>query len=100
MIALWSNDTQSDADDPLVPGATPGAIRGALLTAEHDAFDLAYQQALAAAQDDLDLTELHRCLEHWRGVAVRRRDADRFAADGSLVRTGPGPADNPAWWLG
>jgi hypothetical protein len=100
VIALWSNDSHPGAGDPLPPGATPGAIRSALLTAEHDAFDAAYQRALTAARDDLDLSELFRCLEHWRGVALQRCDADRFASVGPLAQRQHGTADNPAWWLG
>jgi hypothetical protein len=62
-------------------------------------FDAAYQHALVAAWEDLDLTELFRCLEHWRRVALLQRNPDRFA---SVVRraaerlTGaPVPADEP-----
>jgi len=100
MIALCSNDNQPGADDPLPPGATPATIRSALLTAEHDAFDLAYRRALTTARDDLDLTELFRCLEHWRGVALSQRHSDRFASVGKLAEGQHGPADNSAWWLG
>ncbi|MGH3568856.1 MAG: DUF6247 family protein [Pseudonocardia sp.] len=52
MTALWS-------------GAAPVAVRDGLLTEDRAVFDVAYQRALAAARDSLDLTELFRCLEHW-----------------------------------
>jgi hypothetical protein len=101
VIVLWSNDHQSAAGDALSPGATPATIRGALLTAEHDAFDMAYRRALTAARDDLDLAELFRCLEHWRGVALRHRDTEQqFASVGPRARSDHESADDSAWWLG
>ncbi len=99
MTALWSFDEQPRTGDPLRPGAAPGAIRDALLDDDRARFDAAYQQSLSAARDTLDLTELFRCLEHWRRVALLQRDPDRFA---SIARraaerlTGePVPADEP-----
>ncbi|MEO7195350.1 MAG: DUF6247 family protein [Pseudonocardiaceae bacterium] len=65
MTALWSFDEQSRTGDPLLPGAAPAAIRDVLLPEDRVRFDAAYQRALAAAREDLDLTELFRCLEHW-----------------------------------
>jgi Family of unknown function (DUF6247) len=78
--ALWSFDEQPRTGDPLRPGATPAAIRDALLDEDRAVFDTAYRRSLAAARDSLDLTELFRCLEHWRRVAVLRRDPDRFTS--------------------
>ncbi len=96
---MWSFDEQPRTGDPLRPGAAPAAIRGALLAEDRSAFDTAYQRALTAAREDLDLTDLFRCLEHWRRVALLQRDPDRFA---SVVRraaerlTGqPAPDDEP-----
>ncbi|WP_219418500.1 DUF6247 family protein [Pseudonocardia nigra] len=80
MTALWSFDEQPRTGDPLRSGAAPAAIRDALLTEDRDVFDAAYQRALAAARDTLDLTELFRCLEHWRRVALLQRDPNRFAS--------------------
>ncbi len=81
------------------PGAAPAAIREALLPEDRDAFDTAYDQALLAARESLDLTELFRRLEHWRRVAVLQRDRARYR---SVVRraaerlTGePVPQDEP-----
>jgi len=99
VTALWSFDEQPRTGDPLLPGATPAAIRDALLPEDKTEFDTAYQHALAGARRDLELTELFRCLEHWRRVALLQRDPDRFA---SIARraaerlTGaPVPADEP-----
>jgi hypothetical protein len=36
----------------------------------------AYQRALASTRDDMELTELFRCLEHWRRLALLQRDPD------------------------
>lgn len=99
VTALWSFDEQPRTGDPLRSGAAPVAIRDGLLAEDRAVFDVAYQRALAAARDSLDLTELFRCLEHWRRVALLQRDPDRFA---SIARraaerlTGePVPADEP-----
>jgi hypothetical protein len=79
VTALWSFDEQPRSGDPLLPGATPAAIRESLLLEDRAKFDNAYQRALAAAREDLDLTELFRCLEHWRRLALLQRDPERFA---------------------
>ena len=96
---LWSFDEQPRVGDPLMPGATPASIRNALLPEDRARFDTAYLRALATAREDLDLTELFQCLEHWRRVALLQRDPDRFA---SIARraaerlTGEAlPADEP-----
>jgi hypothetical protein len=80
MTALWSFDDQPRTGDPLLPGATPAAIRDALLPEDRAKFETAYQHALATAHVDLDLTELFRCLEHWRRLALLQRDPERFAS--------------------
>ncbi|WP_028928007.1 DUF6247 family protein [Pseudonocardia acaciae] len=81
MTAFWSFDDQPSAGgDPLLPGATPAAIREGLLPDDRKRFDNAYSDALAGAREQLDLTELFRCLEHWRRVALLQRDPDRFAS--------------------
>lgn len=99
MTALWSFDEEPRTGDPLRPGAAPGAIRHALLAEDRTVFDAAYQRALGTARDTLDLTDLFRCLEHWRRVALLQRDPDRFA---SIARRAaerlsgePVPADEP-----
>lgn len=99
MTALWFFEEQPRTGDPLLSGATPAAIRDALLPQDKTEFDAAYQRALSVAREDLDLTELFRCLEHWRRVALLQRDPDRFAsiarrAAERLTDT-PTPADEP-----
>lgn len=71
------------AGDPLLPGASPAAIREALLPEDTPAFDDAYRSALVAARDSLDLSDLFDRLEHWRRMALLQRDPQRFA---SVVR--------------
>ncbi|MDQ4115730.1 MAG: DUF6247 family protein [Actinomycetota bacterium] len=83
MSASWSFDEQPRTGDPLRPGASPAAIRAGLLAEDQAAFDTAYADALAAAREELDLTDLLRCLEHWRRRALLQRDPDAFEA---LVR--------------
>lgn len=97
--ATWSFDEQPRTGDPLLPGASPAAIRGNLLIEDRHAFDSAYSKALSDAREQLDLTELLRCLEHWRRRALLQRDPEDFEV---LVRraserlTGePVPADEP-----
>lgn len=80
VTALWSFDDQPRTGDPLLPGAAPAAIRDSLLPEDRATFETAYQRALATAREDLDLTELFRCLEHWRRVALLQRDPERFAS--------------------
>jgi uncharacterized protein DUF6247 len=80
VTALWSFDEQPRTGDPLRPGAAPAAIRDALLDEDRVRFDAAYQRTLATARDSLDLTELFRCLEHWRRVALLQRDPGRFTS--------------------
>jgi hypothetical protein len=69
--ALWSFDEQPRTGDPLLPGAIPAAIRNALLPEDRAQFDTAYQRALTAAREDLDLTELLR----WPGTLAPGRPA-------------------------
>lgn len=83
MSVSWSFDEQPRTGDPLLPGASPAAIRAGLFPDDQVAFDAAYAHALSAARDQLDLSELLRCLEHWRRRALLQRDPDEFAA---LVR--------------
>ena len=80
VTASWSLDEQPSGGDPLRPGASPWAIREALLPEDRSAFDAAYAAALAVTRDSLELTELFRCLERWRRLAVLQRDPHRFAS--------------------
>lgn len=99
VTALWSFDDRPRTGDPLLPGASPAAIRDALLPEDRTAFEAAYRDVLAQARESLDLTELFRILERWRRMALLQRDPDRF---GSVVRRAaerltdePVPQDEP-----
>ncbi len=83
VTALWSYDDRPRRGDPLLPGATPAAIREALLPDDRKEFDAAYGRTLAVARQSLDLGELFRTLEHWRRVALLQRDPDGYR---TLVR--------------
>jgi hypothetical protein len=63
---------------PLARGASPEAIRSALLTEDQDEFDAAYEAALADARTSLDLTGLFRMLEQWRGIVALQSDPEVF----------------------
>lgn len=63
---------------PLARGASPDAIRSALLPEDQGEFDAAYNAALADARTHRDLTGLFRMLEHWRGIAVLQSDPEVF----------------------
>ena len=80
VTAQWSFGEQPRTGDSLAVGATPAAIREALLEEDRARFDVAYRRALATAREDLDLTALFACLEHWRRVALLQRDPARFAS--------------------
>lgn len=62
----------------MAKGASPRAIRAALLPEDQAAFDVAYGMALSDARESLDLTELFRLLERRRGLAVLQRDPAVF----------------------
>jgi hypothetical protein len=99
MTAQWSFDDQPRTGDPLLPGATPAAIREALLTEDRAEFDAAYQGALTQARESLDLAELFKTLERWRRLALLQRDPARFSAvvRGAAERLAgdPTPGDEP-----
>ncbi|MQA64272.1 MAG: hypothetical protein GEU86_23105 [Actinophytocola sp.] len=78
MTVTHARGEQPPAAHPLRPGASPHAIRTALLPEDRDAFDAAYEAALSAARTSLDLTELFTILEHWRRVAALQEDRDDF----------------------
>jgi len=79
MTATYSVDESAPRGrDPLAKGASPEAIRSALLAEDRAAFNLAYSDALVAVRESLDLTELFRMLERWRGRAILQRDPEVF----------------------
>lgn len=102
-MATMTTASQQPGEPGLPPlpkaGASPAEVREALWPEYRDAFDRAYREALAEAGRSLDLTELHRMVEHWRIRAwVTRDQAEhrrvvRFAAE--LLTGGVPPEDEP-----
>ncbi|MDQ2708265.1 MAG: DUF6247 family protein [Actinomycetota bacterium] len=84
---------------PLAKGASPEAIRSALLPQDQNEFDLAYEAALAEARTSRDLTGLFSTLERWRGTAALQSDPEvfrRVARRAAQRLTGqPSPQDEP-----
>ncbi|MGQ0575194.1 MAG: DUF6247 family protein [Pseudonocardia sp.] len=79
MPATYSVDGPAPRDrHPLAKGASPEAIRSALLPEDQAAFDRAYVTALDEARQSLDLTGLFSMLEGWRGRAALQRDPEVF----------------------
>ncbi len=80
-------------------GASPRAIRAALLPADRTTFDAAYEGALAESRESLDLAGLFKMLEHWRRVAVLQSDPEgyrRVVRRAAEALTGEEiPADEP-----
>jgi hypothetical protein len=100
MSTTYSVDESSPgARHSLAKGASPEAIRSALLAEDRAAFDVAYEKALSDARESLDLTGLFRMLERWRGIAVLQRDPavfHRVARRAAEKLTGqPSPDDEP-----
>ncbi|MGH3909117.1 MAG: DUF6247 family protein [Pseudonocardiaceae bacterium] len=92
-------DAQQPGAHPLWPGASPHAIRAALLPEDRGEFDSAYTTALDVARESLDLTELFETLEQWRRVAVLHSDRENFRAvarrAAELTTGEPVPDDEP-----
>lgn len=78
MSATYACDEQPSSGHPLRSGASPRAIRAALLPADRVRFDVAYEAALAESREKLDLTGLFKTLEHWRRVAVLQSDPEGY----------------------
>ena len=99
MTATYAYDAQPARGHPLLPGASPAAIRENLLPSDREQFDTAYEAALAESRRSLDLTELFKTLEHLRRTAVLQsdprayRNAVRRAAE--LLTGQPSPSDEP-----
>ena len=103
-VATVSRVTTSPSPRPerpgsLAQGASPAAIRAALLPEDKAAFDKAYGQALDQAKNDYDLAALHTTLENWRRQAIAQSDPETFRL---MVRRAaafysgePVPADEP-----
>lgn len=93
------DDDTSAAGASLRRGASPRAIRSALLPDDQITFDTAYSAALVAARASLDLTALFEMLERWRRVALLQQDPTRFHAlarrAAELLTGQPSPDDEP-----
>jgi hypothetical protein len=97
---MYSVDEPAPRDrHPLAKGASPEAIRSALLPEDQPAFDAAYDAALIHARESRDLTELFQMLERWRGLAALQNDPEifrRVARRAAEKLTGqPSPEDEP-----
>jgi hypothetical protein len=78
VTATYAYDERPSSRHPLRQGASPRAIRAALLPADRITFDAAYEAALAESRESLDLTGLFKVLEHWRRVAVLQSDPEDY----------------------
>lgn len=79
VTAMYSvEEDPSPRRHPLARGASPEAIRSALLLEDQAEFDVAYDAALTEARGTRDLTGLFRMLEHWRGIAALQSDPEVF----------------------
>ncbi|MEJ2863599.1 DUF6247 family protein [Actinomycetospora sp. OC33-EN07] len=96
---MYSVDDEPARGHPLRKGASPGAIRSALLPEDQAGFDADYEQALTRAGASRDLTELFTVLEHWRRLAVLQSEPEvfrRVARRAAELHTGaPRPEDEP-----
>ena len=78
MSATYAFDEQPPSGHPLLPGASPAAIREGLLPSDRERFDAAFEAALTESRRSLELTELFRTLEHWRRIAVLQSSPDAY----------------------
>ena len=99
MVATYAYDEEPSVGHPLLPGASPQAIRTHLLPEDRPDFDADYERALTAARDSLDLTDLFKTLEQWRRRALLQSDPtdfQRVARRAAELLTGePSPEDEP-----
>jgi len=56
-------------EGPPFADASPARVRAALLPEDAAEFDRQWQDVMARATRDLDLTEVHRVLDTWRRIA-------------------------------
>ena len=99
MAATYSVEQEPVGRHPLAQGASPEAIREALLPEDRPRFDEAFDVAIAELRRRLDLTVLFDMLEHWRRIAIVQSDRERFSTLARRVAeqvTGaPSPLDEP-----
>ncbi len=67
-----------DATPPRDVELNPRAIRDALIPEEVPEFDRRYREAMLAATESLDLTEVVALLAHWRRHARLSRDPEAY----------------------
>jgi len=101
--ATWAYDETPRLGHPLLPGASPAAIRAALLPQDREPFDAAYEEALVQARESLDLTELFKATgalasrstvaKQPRGLSTGRTPVVRQAAE--AVTGQPVPENEP-----
>jgi hypothetical protein len=77
-IVTTSSSPRPERPGSLAQGASPAAIRAALLTEDQAALDEAYSKALDQAKRDYDLAALHTTLENWRRQAIAQSDPEAF----------------------
>ena len=100
VTAPYPSQEPPTSGHPLRPGASPGAIRAALLTDEDRAeFDADYERALTEARQSLDLAELFKTLEQWRRIAILQSNPENFRRvarrTAELLTGQPVPDDEP-----
>ncbi|WP_433802539.1 DUF6247 family protein [Actinomycetospora sp. CA-084318] len=75
---MSTSSSVPDRPGSLARGASPAAIRAALLPEDKPVFDAAYESALEQARHDDDLEPLHDLLENWRRQAIAQSDPEAF----------------------
>jgi len=99
VTAPYPSQEPPTSGHPLRPGASPGAIRAALLAEDRAEFDADYERALTEARQSLDLAELFKTLEQWRRIALLQSNPENFrrvARRAAELLTGqPVPDDEP-----
>jgi hypothetical protein len=100
VTAMYTVDDEDPGGrHPLRKGASPEAIRSALLPEDQADFDADYEQALSLARTSRDLTELFTVLEHWRRLAMLQSEPEvfrRVARRAAELHTGQlRPEDEP-----
>lgn len=78
VTATYAYDDEPASGHPLRPGASPAAIRAALLAADRAGFDSAYEAALAESRESMELAGLFQTLERWRRLAVLQNDPESY----------------------
>ncbi len=98
-LVTTSSPPRPERPGSLADGASPAAIRAALLLEDTAAFDEVNGQALDQAKRGYDLAALHATLENWRRQAIAQSDPEAFRLMvrrvAAFYRGEPVPADEP-----